>query len=235
MCITITKDATIGQNVRIVCERCQQKTNHIVAASIEVTGFEEDIDFHWETIYQIVRCQGCDTCSFRIQKRNSESWSPARSYTEVVYPKRSQEIITCKDIYGLPNKVQQLYHETIECYNNDLPILCAVGVRALVEAICLDKNIKDGPVDEKDALGNITQKRKKNLEGKINGLFEIDILTKENAAALHEHRFLGNEAAHKISAPQKHELSLAIRIIETILESIYGVLFKSRLLKQART
>ena len=143
-------------------------------------------------------------------------------------------ILNAKIYYSLPDNINRLYKETIECYNNGIFTLCAAGIRALVEGICIDKKIKDGNVEENDKNGNIKIIRKRNLEGKINGLIEKGVLTKENAESLHEHRYMGNEAVHQLSLPSKKELSLAISIIENIFDSIYEIHDMIEELKEAR-
>lgn len=49
-------------------------------------------------------------------------------------------------------------------------MLCAAGLRALVEGICADRKVKRGPVKDQQS-GKVNQKT--NLEGKINGLVGI--------------------------------------------------------------
>ena len=72
-------------------------------------------------------------------------------------------------------------------------------------------------------LKNGTNKteRRKNLEGKIEGLHENSLLTKRHAKILHELRFLGNKSAHEFDKPTKNELLVAIEIIEHTLENMY--------------
>ena len=230
-----TENATKNGIFKVICQECKRETNHLVLTSIELEGFEEEYDIHWSSIYQIIKCQGCDTLSFRIENSDSETWSPNEPFREIIYPKRSKEILSNKNFYNLPFNVNKIYRETIDCYNNDILILCAAGIRALVEAICLENKIVDGNVDKKDQNGNVIgYDRKDTLEGKINGLFEKGILTKENSVVLHEHRLLGNEALHRMTLPNKDELNIAINIIESILESIYEIPFKSMKLRQAR-
>lgn len=80
----------------------------------------------------------------------------------------------------------------------------------------------------------LRKERRNNLQGKINGLYEKGVLTKESAESLHEHRYLGNEAVHELSQPSKEELALAINIIEHILETIYEIPEKVLELRVAR-
>jgi hypothetical protein len=120
----------------------------------------------------------------------------------------------------------------IESFNNDCYTLCAAGLRGLVEGICADQKVGDGPVERKAADGSIKIVREKNLEGKIAGLWEKGKLTKSSAETLHAHRYLGNDAVHELAEPSHIELKLAAEIIEHILEQVYEIPQKGVELKQ---
>ena len=100
--------------------------------------------------------------------------------------------------------------------------------------ICKENNILDGEVEKLKADGTIEKRRTKDLQGKINGLYEKGKLTKESAEILHEHRFLGNSALHELSLPSKEELNLAIEIVENILDTLYEIPHKASQLKSKR-
>ena len=57
--------------------------------------------------------------------------------------------------------------------------------------------------------------------GKIEGLHEKGLLTRQHSEILHEHRFLGNDAVHDLKQPTQDELKLAIQIVEHTLENLY--------------
>lgn len=224
-----------GQEIKIVCLKCKTETNYKVVTSVDVDGYEEESDIKWYENYQVVQCMGCDSLSFRIEKSDSEFHSYEDPYTEELYPRRSDKPLTSDAYQYLPFKVKQVYAETIEAYNNSMFILCSAGIRATIEAICIEKNVCDGPVTVIDVTTKKeTTKQKDNLEGKINGLAEKGILTKANAEILHEHRSMGNESVHNISPHNKDIIMLALNIIENILESIYGIRSKSVKLKEER-
>jgi len=210
-----------SQQIKVMCRRCEKETNHLVQASVSLFGTHEEYDISWASTYQIIQCRGCDTVSFREEHRDSESCYSDDDFTEILHPKRSHEKKSkdrkVREYSDLPPTVGGIYQETIECYNNGILFLCAAGIRALVEAVCLEKNIRGG-----------------NLEQKIDQLHERGFLTKEHSSVLHEHRLLGNEALHKMSVPSKAVLRVAIDIIEAILESLYEMPTKIEELKRAR-
>jgi hypothetical protein len=236
--VKVEENLTKGVIYKVLCQQCKHETNHIVLYSIKSSGSElwgDDAEYQWVTTYEVVKCQGCDEISFRQCDSDSESYDEEGYYSTItLYPKRTKETINIKSYHSIPHNIKRLYQETINCYNNDIMTLCAAGVRALVEGICLNKKIKDGEISYLDKNGNIKTKRSRDLQGKINGLYENGILTKDNAASLNEHRYLGNEAIHELSLPSKEELSLAITIIEHILDSIYEIPIKTFELQEAR-
>ncbi len=95
--------------------------------------------------------------------------------------------------------------------------------------MCAELKVEDGPVKN-----GAVEVRKSNLEGKINGLHERNVLTLTSATALHEHRFLGNEALHELSQPSPDELRLAIEIIEHTFKSVFEMPHMHTDLKERR-
>ena len=75
---------------------------------------------------------------------------------------------------------------------------------------------------------------KNNLQGKIGGLYEKNLITKTHAEILHEHRFLGNNAVHELDMPSAEELKLGIEILEHTLENIYELKYKGEELQWKR-
>ncbi len=66
--------------------------------------------------------------------------------SERLYPKRQKDTLQPKDFYNAPSKVERLYRESVDCYNDDSLTLCAAGLRSIVEGICADRCVVDGPV-----------------------------------------------------------------------------------------
>lgn len=244
---TLAANKTKDQKHKVFCAQCKRETNHIVLQSVDCDGEEVFVyknDTHdtinWSNNYQIIQCQGCDAISFRHvswfseaqQQVGPDEWDDGSSTR--LYPKRSDKTRPVKDYYDVPNTLRRIYRETLECFNNDALTLCAAGLRAIIEGICADKKVSDGPVLITKSDGSTESKRKDNLEGKIAGLVEKGILTQENAAILHEHRFLGNEAVHELRQPTPNELTLAMDIVEHIVDALYVMPDKAEELQRIR-
>jgi hypothetical protein len=47
-----------------------------------------------------------------------------------------------KEFNRIPEKLKTIYHEMLHAYNNGSNLLCAIGIRTLIEGIVADKKIK---------------------------------------------------------------------------------------------
>lgn len=193
---------------KVLCPgSCKNVTNHIVLAEYKTSGDAYNGAIQWWSTYQIIQCQGCETISFRESSSCSEDFDPSTGKMEetvTLYPDRlaGREPINGYDDF--PIKTARIYLETIKSLNNQTPILAAIGLRALIESICLEQKTKS-----------------KNLAGGIDELASMGLLSKKQADFLHNHRFMGNAAAHEIISPEPQHLVAALDIAETLLKTIY--------------
>lgn len=219
-----------GETCQILCIDCKHETEHkIVAPSFQEDGShgEEFWSVDWQENYQILQCGGCKAVTFRHYHWFSED-DPLEPGKETLYPRRDGR--PTRQFDSVPAPLTRLYVEVLECFNNDSHILCAAGLRALVEGLCAERGIANGPVPQGDG----TTKRNNNLEGKIYGLCEQGVVTATGAGFLHSHRFLGNEAVHELTRPPRDELALALDIVEHMLEQVYDIPAKASSLEKAR-
>ena len=237
---TFTDNKSKDQIINVLCIECNRETRHRVTSSLDKKGShadrEEGWSMEWTDDYQIVQCQGCQTVSFRHLNWFSESddlqYGEEDGKTERLYPKRDKNSLKAKALRNAPTVLRRIYGEVIESYNNECLILCAAGLRAMVEGICAQQGITEGQVTITAANGTVTTARKPTLEGKISGLYEKGILTLGNAEVLHQHRYLGNEAVHELKTPSSDELRLAIEIVEHVVEQLYEIPQKALALKR---
>ncbi|TSC83295.1 MAG: hypothetical protein G01um101419_49 [Parcubacteria group bacterium Gr01-1014_19] len=214
----INLDKTKDKIREVVCSRCDNTTNHKVCSSVSFSWGNDDVQ--GVDTHEIIRCLGCDSISFRIGSSNSEDFEADDKgnlfypESEEIYPSRLMGRVPLEDIYSLPDKVRSIYKETHAALCTKLKILAGVGIRALVEAVC----------SEKETEG-------RNLEGKIDDLVKKEVLTKRNSEILHKTRLLGNDAAHKVKAPSDSELDVAFDIVENLLETVYIIPKKAERLK----
>lgn len=232
------ENETKGRVYMVQCTECKRPTRHLVTVSLDKTGSESDRSegwsVDWSNRYQVIECQGCETVSFRHQSWFSEDQDMDDDGTiERVYPLRNKDAINARPFQNVPPNLRRIYSELVDCFNNDSPTLCAAGLRALVEGICAQQGITDGPVQAPAKGGGTQTLRKDNLEGRISGLQEKGLLTQTSAQTLHEHRYLGNSAVHELSRPSTDELKLAVEIVEHALEQLYELPEKAAELHRA--
>ena len=220
--------------MRSLCLTCQIPTNHTVLHESPVNIHEEESGW-WEVhTYQIIKCDGCDTLSFRKLYNDAEQDQYAAGteedpVTQELYPERRINDIVVKQFTKIPITIKKIYSETIIALNSDNIILAGVGIRAIIESICNDKNIIGGFVTKKGR-----KDFKVTLEGKIEGLQQKGFIQRGNINTLHELRFIGNSSVHKLFEHEKTDLKTAIEIIEGILDYLYGITEKGKLLKTKR-
>ena len=205
---------TTGEEHSLPCIKCAGRTAHKVLASVDVRGDEGDSNhsFSWSIDNQIVQCLGCKTISFRRASSNSEDIHQTSAdgdyeYTidEALYPPRIEGIKGLGDeTYYLTSNVRRIYDETLMAMSNQAPVLAGIGLRALLESVCKEKN----------ATG-------RDLLKKIDSLVSTGILTPASAAILHKIRTLGNAAAHEMKPHSDKQLGLAMDVVEHLLKDVY--------------
>lgn len=201
-----------GERVDCLCRECNRTTKHEVVVDVTQRGTHgpAEIGIDWIVEHQVVRCLGCETISFRrtdgteedIVQVGEDDWEYQPRVD--VYPSPSVGRQPLGDSDLLPEKIQRIYSETLKSLNETQPVLCGIGVRAIVETICKDRNSPGG-----------------DLSQKINGLVGLGVLTQDGAAILHKVRTLGNDAAHEVKPHSLKELGLAFDVVDHLLLGVY--------------
>lgn len=193
--------------VRTECTRCKLPTRHEVIFEHEVSGNTPGDEFPFRYYYQVIECRGCGDVSFRRTYETAKDWDPETgemTVYEILYPPRTSERILMRGLEYFPPKVSAVYQETVKAINADLRILAAIGLRTLIESVCV----------EEGTAGD-------NLQESIEELAHQGFISSKQAEFLHRHRFMGNVAAHEIRAPRRNRIEIALEIAETLLKAIY--------------
>lgn len=206
-------DESKDKIIDVACIECKRSTKQDVLHSFGING-EEDWGngewYGWHIEYQIIRCRGCETISFRQASSNSEDHEqvgPNEWITPVhedLYPNRVEGRVVKYDYKYLPTDVFGIYHESIKALNNEQPVLAGIGIRAIIEAICKERDTKS-----------------KNLQKNIDELVTMNVLTQEGANILHKLRIMGNAAAHEVKPHTTKQLSTAMDVVEHLFEGVY--------------
>lgn len=230
------KDNSIDCVIKNFCVKCNRDTNHKIISNYRIDESAEfengQFDISWFDDYQIVICLGCDTVSFIHNSWFSEDWDPeTNGLNTTIYPERKQkEPLVLADI--TPD-LDCLYKEVINAYNSGAYILASVGIRGMLEGLCKAKNIKRGKVPV-EVKGEVIMKSRDNIEGKIYGLLDAGHITEKHVDIMNHLRVLGNYAIHEIEQPKMEQVDIALRIIESMFEVVFGLEKKGELLRQFR-
>jgi hypothetical protein len=211
-----------SNSCRIFCNCCNVVTNHKLAHThpFDHRANEDDNQSEYGE-WRLWSCAGCETCTleehstaeFMVSQSGDGDFS--QDWNTVYYPRRAVGFRSLKRFQKLPSNLQRVYRETINAFNDESHLLCAAGLRALIEGVCKEKKIRgDG------------------LEKKIDHM--TDVLPEDIVKNLHGFRFIGNDAVHKLSFPSEFELGLAIEVVEDILNFLYALNYKASMLEQLK-
>lgn len=195
------------KKIKSHCRNCGSSTNHSVLSEHNESSRE---DYSFDRSYQIVECLGCDTKSFRdvfeeiehAYQISDDEWEVPTSID--VYPKSIHGHRTINEDYYLPSLVGRIYKEVILAFQEDALILAGLGLRGTVEAVCNDLQVSG-----------------RTLETRISKLATSGYISRKDAERLHGIRFMGNDAAHEIKRPKREQLTIALKIVEHLLSSVY--------------
>ncbi|MCH4246472.1 MAG: hypothetical protein LKF82_01330 [Acinetobacter populi] len=148
------------------CLDCKRDTRHEVLASKTIAG--PIYDYRFSDEYRILQCLGCEQISFLKTFHDLEAVYPNDfddGYSHVeehtnYYPNASSVI--SKHASFLPDKLYTIYSETKVALTQKLYIFTAIGIRAIIECICNNKNISGKNLERKitnlGSLGDISRR-----------------------------------------------------------------------------
>lgn len=204
--MTRTPQPTEGETKeKLHCNTCNRSTNHRILKSER--NVKDDCDENGRALWyeiteaQLLQCCGCDDFCLRIITEGCE-YGPVPVVE--IYPTRhtwvTRGLSAGSRIHEIPNPVAAVYGETLTAVHAGSTILAGLGIRSIVESICLAKEIS----------GN-------NLEEKINGLSTAGVTTQTGAEILHGIRRMGNAAVHDLIAPTREQIMVALQVIDHML------------------
>lgn len=207
--------------VKVTCTQCGgNDCNHDVLREFEYEWSEDEDGEHGGSTYEICRCKGCDTVRFRHEYWDTLNIDDETGEPETfskIYPEVSSSHRSPIEMYEFPKQVGRIYSETIIAFNAGALILAGGGLRAIVEAICIDRKVSG-----------------RNLQEKIDDLVTKGLLAKIQADLLHEERYIGNAALHEILPPAKQEIEDGLVIVEGLMNTIYVLPLRAQRLRQKR-
>lgn len=235
---------------KVYCSYCEGKRNHNIIYTYK-QKCEPDSEYQWHHQYHIVQCKGCDNISFVDQYGDEDTWEYIDGEMVWVdiftaYPEEPKKLseeeqfkvtleIEPKTFRYTPENIKNLYYQIVESFNKNYSILCAAGLRTLIEGICTHLNIKKGYLYDNngnkipDKKDNIVRKHE-TLGGRIFELYDKKLILFPQALILQKVVTFGNLALHEMTSPNYFALMEIIRIVEKVLDDIFE-LKHHRLLK----
>lgn len=210
------KPDPIPENKLIFCNCCRRETRHKHVWHGKREDMEEwgeeygNIQFVESWVFATWICLGCETAVLEERYTNDGMHSEEVDviWSSVFHPSRERFKLRKKHFQNLPLHLDKIYGEVLLSLNAEAWILSAVGLRALIEGVCENKDIKG-----------------RDLKIRIDGLEKI--LPANIVKNLHSFRFMGNSAAHELAPPKPEELRLALDICEDLLNYLYELDYKS--------
>lgn len=213
--------------VRVRCSECGNGyRNHAVLFEDNQPYGDGDGGVDHVEYHQLIKCLGCDSVKYRrysVGQDYDEMTGERVEYSEHIFPSNEPEpgkrqLTNFGDEERrIPENVWKMYNETVVCLNAKARTLAGGGLRATVEAICLDQGIEKG-----------------SLINKIDELTKRALLTTAQAQLLHEERYIGNAALHAMATPSKEDIEDGLTIVEGLLNTIYVLPAKAEQLKKRR-
>jgi hypothetical protein len=201
------------------CNTCGIHTPHTLENSslygkyvekYEGTGFETVV--WWEEYeYRFWICQVCETAALEVSYSDMSIDGALDEYgkngVSTWYPPPAK--LTPKKFQRFRKRpLRNIYFEIIDSYNSGLKLVCAFGLRALLEGICADMGIED--------TGETRP-----LTGKLYALAKRGLVKQEIVDNLFALKFIGDEAIHQLKTPAEEELETGVRVIENLISFLY--------------
>jgi hypothetical protein len=198
------------------CNDCGKETNsRILFKYQQAEDILDDDDEVIETFnynYFTIQCLGCNYVSFisemKIPDNKKGIHTVRQTYSEPSNKKEKDEhsFLTDKECRALPPMVRNVYEEVEEIFLYDTPILSGIGLRTMLESICVHQNIKG-----------------RNLKDKIDNLHRDGLIASKDLPVLHNLREIGNITVHQIKRPNQKTLDYSLEILNHTLKSLYVI------------
>lgn len=192
------------------CVSCKRETNQLVLSSKKTSNGNEKVETEENfTEYMILECGGCKTISFLIRETTEhvsfgETYCYDRNYPKKIDSYEEYKFLRDEDHEQLPVKIYELYNEVRVAFENEVSVLAGLGLRTIIEAICLQQKIS----------GNSLFNKIKTLETK-------SLISPNERELLDKLRVIGNMSAHEIKAFPMDKLGYALDIVNHVLQSVY--------------
>ena len=194
-----------------MCNVCNTKTAHTILRSVSWEGVEEidgEYSFRFEQTFCICRCAGCGTGvvinEYTSDTTNGETeqefYPPrnVRSRPDWLFRIRLVNLFSDNPKYDFLNQIYL-------ALNGGMLRLAALGIRALLETIILEK------------IGDDQHSLRKNLEK----FREDGFISKPQEAMLAKIFDFGSAVTHRSHLPNEEQVKTALDVTESLVKTLY--------------
>ena len=111
-----------------------------------------------------------------------------------------------KEKTTLPILIRKLYSEIEVAFSESLSTLSGIGLRTLLESICIHQSIQG-----------------RTLKDKIDNLYKGGFISQKDLPILHNLREIGNVTVYQIKKPNQRTLDYSLAILNHTLKSLYTI------------
>jgi len=212
-----------GDIVRARCNACAGERKQFVVHYYK-TKWKEDVSddppafIYGEDSYELLQCAGCDAVMLRHTSVHSEhrddegEIQPAITYYPPPTFRRPPTWLHAVMVGGtedfaliwMPEFISRLVREIYTALHGDCLRLAAMGVRALLESVMIDR-VKD----QGSFHANLAEFQKK------------EYISPHQKTILDSTLELGHASIHRGYAPSREDVTQALDITETLIQTIY--------------
>lgn len=197
------------------CFECGKETNNDILyqyTQTETITEDDGREDMWNTTFYTLKCRGCDYVHFMREVYYPDFGGEPVSFKDS-FPDSLSDIeynenhfLSEEEIRKLPPIVRNLYMEVESSFSIETPILSGIGLRTLLESICIHQEITG-----------------RNLKDKIDNLHKKGLIAAKDLPVLHNLREIGNITVHQIKKSNQKTLDYSLEILNHTLKSLYVI------------
>jgi Domain of unknown function (DUF4145) len=205
---------TSADMIKAHCNNCGPHRSHTVLKRVERRWDDDEARIDGTDRYLLLECRGCERITLRHDSWNSyETDNDGHSIVTIVYypPAISRKEPAWLDSADGPfflefdSTIRKLLKEIYSALHNDSRALAAMGIRALIEHIMIDR------VGESGAIGS-----------NVDRFIQEGFVAPKSEALFREHLIeSGHAAMHRGYFPKPSDISALLDIAEGLIETIY--------------
>lgn len=200
----------IGEKIKDRCNSCGASVNHEVINIQRRRDSElinNEFEISWGDDYTILKCYGCDSVRIKHEDWFSEDTGHdgaphirVRYYPPTIFRKEPEWFRDLDEEWHITKLCREVY----AALQNSCPSLAAMGLRAVLEAIMIDKVGDQGTFN-------------KNLKS----FEENGYISKIQMGILKNALELGHASIHRGFVPDNEQVIFALDLTETIVHHLY--------------